>query len=298
MSEFKFGIVEDINDPLSHGRVRVRVHGIHSLSKVDLPTEDLPWASILHSTSSAGKKGIGFGGCGLIVGSDVMVVFRDPGHFQQPIVIGTLPGLYEGEDGSSIKAAKDGTARESDLGRLATGNLTDKTIIKTKNDSVTKVKSDSVSIEEPTSKYAAKYGNNFTYTTPGGHVIELDDTSGAERIHVYHKSGTFTEIHPDGSNVVRTVGDTYSINKKTLNVIVGSNHISSIGGDETTEVGGSVLIVVSGNTVVQTKGDTTLETSGKMLFKSGGDMTFQSGGNINSTASGDQVIKGSTINLN
>ena len=297
MVDFFYGVVEDIDDPLRAGRVRVRVHGLHPTNKQDTPTEDLPWASILHSTSSAGKGGSGFGGCGLLVGSDVMLVFRDPGHFQQPIILGTLPGLFAGEDGSVIKSGSDGTARESDLGRLATGNLTDKTIIKNKNDSVTKTSGD-VSITEPNSPYAAQYTKNFTYTTPGGHVIELDDTSGAERIHVYHKSGTFTEIHPDGTNVIKTVGDTYSINKKKLNIVVGTDSLTSIGGDCLEEVGGDVTIFVSGNTTIRTQGDTDIESSGGMKFKSGGDMIFQSGGNINSTASGDQTIRGATVNLN
>ena len=37
-----FGIVEDRNDPLKIGRVRVRVHGIHTDNKLELSTPDLP----------------------------------------------------------------------------------------------------------------------------------------------------------------------------------------------------------------------------------------------------------------
>lgn len=305
MSDFKFGIVEDIDDPLGAGRVRVRVEGIHSQSKQQLPTTDLPWSSPLHPITSAGKLGVGFGGCGLIVGSDVMVVFRDPGHWQQPVVIGSLPGLHVGEEGSSIKAGRDGTPRESDLGRLATGNLTDKTIIKTKNDSVTKTEGDLV-ITEPKSPYAAKYPSNQTLTTPGGHVIELDDTAGAERIHIYHKSGTFTEVHPDGTNVVRTVGNTYSINKQTLNVTVGSDenvHVGGnvtelVGGNETVTIGGNATETVKGNVNITVTGTTTVKSQGTMNIESSSDIHMKSGGSFTVNAGGDITMNGATINLN
>ena len=47
MPEFTFvGIVEDRMDPENYGRVRVRCFGIHSESKVEIPTEALPWAFI------------------------------------------------------------------------------------------------------------------------------------------------------------------------------------------------------------------------------------------------------------
>lgn len=56
--DFKFpgnyrAIVEDNQDPLKGGRVRVRIFGVHSLDKQETPTEHLPWAepclSLYHS---------------------------------------------------------------------------------------------------------------------------------------------------------------------------------------------------------------------------------------------------------
>ena len=41
---------------------------------------------------------------------------------------------------------------------------------------------------------------------------------GAERIHIYHKAGTFEEIYPDGSRVVKVVSDNYT-------AILGENNI-------------------------------------------------------------------------
>ena len=40
------GLVIDVNDPLKLDRVKVRIHGIHSESTVDIPDNDLPWAQV------------------------------------------------------------------------------------------------------------------------------------------------------------------------------------------------------------------------------------------------------------
>lgn len=47
------GIVEDNNDPLKHGRVRVRLHGLYD----DIPTHALPWSTPNFPLGAGGKKG-------------------------------------------------------------------------------------------------------------------------------------------------------------------------------------------------------------------------------------------------
>ena len=49
-------------------------------------------------------------------------------------------------------------------------------------------------VDEMPSGYRAEYPYNTTYTTKSGHAIELDDTPGYERIHIWHKSGSYEEI--------------------------------------------------------------------------------------------------------
>ena len=44
--EFCFGIVEDRNDPLKIGRVRVRVHGYHTDNKGLISSADL-WSHVI-----------------------------------------------------------------------------------------------------------------------------------------------------------------------------------------------------------------------------------------------------------
>jgi len=68
-----------------------------------------------------------------------------------------------------------------------------------------------VSYNQPTSPYNAVYPFNHVQETESGHIIEYDDTPKAERIHEYHRSGTFREIHPDGKLVSQTMNEKYDI---------------------------------------------------------------------------------------
>ena len=56
----------------------------------------------------------------------------------------------------------------------------------------------SFNIVEHPSSFAAKYPANSAYTTHGGHIVEMDNTKGHERIHVQHKAGTSVELSPSG----------------------------------------------------------------------------------------------------
>jgi GH24 family phage-related lysozyme (muramidase)/uncharacterized protein YcbK (DUF882 family) len=87
------GVVEDrVNDPLKLGRCRVRILGLHSPDKVDLPTSDLPWAVIMQPVTSAAMSGVGQSPTGFVEGTNVIVIFRDE-HKQQPIIIGSVAGI-------------------------------------------------------------------------------------------------------------------------------------------------------------------------------------------------------------
>lgn len=86
------GCVEDRHDPLMRGRVRVRIIGIHTSDKAELPTEDLPWAITLLPTTSAGTSGLGVSPTGLVEGTWVIGFFLDPDDMQQPAVLATMVG--------------------------------------------------------------------------------------------------------------------------------------------------------------------------------------------------------------
>ena len=91
-SNWGMGIVEDINDPLRAGRVRVRVYGLHDVSDAELPYIDLPWSQVMLPVTEAGISGVGTSPTGLVVGSMVYGVFLDGDDKQNFMVLGTVAG--------------------------------------------------------------------------------------------------------------------------------------------------------------------------------------------------------------
>ena len=338
-----YGIIEDRQDPLKIGRVRVRVHGIHNDRKDYISTPDLPWAQVMLPTTSAGFSGFGTQH-GLVEGSTVILFFKDEDSCQQPVVIGSTAGIPQSgykEDGLDVLISRqvdkgfndprrltvadyndtpDGTNPQHspkrgfglttaldtapkiyesrDISYIGKGSsVTEPTLTKddlpyyplyTDNSDLSKLadttdetglhagrdilKSAGVKFlsgkEEIKSPAKPVYPYNKVLQTESGHVLEVDDTPSAERIAIEHRSGTFQEIHPDGSQVTRIVNDNYTI----------------ICRDEDVFVGGKVNIKVLGDANIETVGklnlksfsDGKIDITGKLDIESGGDLTIKS----------------------
>ena len=88
------GEVEDNEDPMELGRVKVRILGYYTNfqggTTADLPTDGLPWATVLQHTSQAGNDGQGESSGQLQPGAIVMGFFMDGEASQMPIVIGVM----------------------------------------------------------------------------------------------------------------------------------------------------------------------------------------------------------------
>lgn len=97
MNNLYTGCVESREDPLKLGRCQVRIVGLHTESKVSLPTKDLPWAYPMQPITSAGTSGVGTTPLGPVEGSWVLIVFMDPDQ-QLPMMLGTLAGSYQTPD--------------------------------------------------------------------------------------------------------------------------------------------------------------------------------------------------------
>lgn len=203
------GVVEDRDDPLKMGRVRVRVYNAHPQKTALVKTSDLHWAPMVMSPISAGHLGVGISPTGVMVGSTVFGFFADAGEKQKPIVLGTLQGV-PGEGKHDVAPRARGS---NDIAAASVG-------------------------PEPASAFAARYPYNKVMKTESGHQIEVDDTPGAERINVYHKSGTYVEIGPDGQLVTKTAGSRFD-------VTVGQETVY-IGGSATVDVQGDVNLTVAG----------------------------------------------------
>jgi len=333
------GVVEDRKDPLFLGRCRVRILGWHTANKAELPTGDLPWAFPVMPITSASQTNAGEAPVGPVEGTWVMGYYRDGELAQEPVMMGTLPGIPEnyakqntgfndprlddpdtdkqtvlksGEakpGGGSISitawpyppktymanAGKEVTIteysneeRQALLGkslyprsknepttsRYARGGADDSSkvetegIVATKNANLqrgqlassysastslvknipemtsapyAKIINTNVftvnlseSISQPPSPYSAVYPFNHVYESESGHLIEIDDTPSKERLHWYHRSGTFTEFHPKGIRTDFVTGHHYHMVHGNAESIIRGRQKRIIEGDSFT----------------------------------------------------------------
>ena len=100
------GVVEDNNDPMKLGRVRVRIRGVHTATQDDIQTTDLPWAQTVLPTTEGGISGIGRS-AHLLPGAEVFGMFLDGDKSQLPLVIGSIPKI---ESSTAVQQASDGAS--------------------------------------------------------------------------------------------------------------------------------------------------------------------------------------------
>ena len=101
------GVVENRHDPLYLGRCKVRCLGWHTEDKNLMPTDDLPWAFPLMPITSASQTAVGQAPVGPVEGTWVMGFFKDGQSGQDPVMLGTLPGIPE-QDARSIYTLTQG----------------------------------------------------------------------------------------------------------------------------------------------------------------------------------------------
>jgi len=257
------GVVEDRSDPKTLGRLRVRCLGYHTEGLDKLPTADLPWAHVMNPITSATVSGLGQSPLGAVEGTWVVGFFQDGSDAQQPIIIGTLPGVpSELPDTGSKKGFMDTIngaypkyKDETDVNRLSVNdenlphssltirkadrttsmgradfNEVDLGVANSRTGSITLSGDDGTAFDEPETPYASTYPHNHVYESEAGHIREMDDTPGKERIHERHSSGSGYEIHPDGSKVTRVKQDNYTLTTNDDFVHIKGNSSTTVDG--------------------------------------------------------------------
>ena len=391
------GVVEDRRDPLMIGRCRVRILGWHTEDKTELPTTMLPWAQPLMPITSASQVGVGQAPIGPIEGTWVMGYYRDGELAQEPVMVGTLPGIPENlakkntgfndsrldtPDTNRNMKKKDGTplpggsplnlmsfpfppkdvsiisggeveiteftheeraAGGSDLlstsaesytsflnprevnepttSKYARGNadtssqvekigifafknrnrlggqLSSKYVytagleLRVPSTTLTQAKAvtdDVKKITQPNSAYDAVYPFNHVYESESGHLVEIDDTPTKERLHWYHRSGTFTEFHPKGMRVDRTMAHHYDMVSGNKNIITGGEENKITKNDYFHVIGGK--LTMSANKDIRIKSDT-----GSVVLDSGINITTISGNDVIINAKNVLTLKGAKI---
>lgn len=182
---------------------------------------------------------------------------------------------------------------EPDTNRLARHQKIRETIVYTKEVAEHKgvqLANGKGSWDQSKTPYNAKYPFNNVYQSESGHVLEFDDTAGTERVHLYHKSGTFTEIDHNGTQVNRIVGDGYQILERSGYVhIVGNLHVT---------VNGAHTLRVENTLDIQVNGSATINVHDNAQLNVAGNLNVSAGGNINMKAGGNFAIDASRIDLN
>ena len=321
------GVVEDRQDPQTLGRLRVRCLGYHTEDLEKLKTADLPWAHVMNPITSATVSGLGQSPLGAVEGTWVVGFFQDGSDAQQPIIIGTLPGVpSELPDTGAKKGFMDAVngaypkyKNETDVNRLAVNSqsvdtsgrsadvednphssLTIRRADRTKSigradfnpvdirvanaggaDSLPG--DDGTAFNEPETPYNATYPHNHVYESEAGHIREIDDTPGKERIHERHSSGSGYEIHPDGSKVTRVKQDNYTLTT--------GDDFAHIKGNSSTTTDGGVRVFVNADGATE-DGHYTIEVGNNAnvniqvnkgnvnVVTSEGDINLKSGKNI------------------
>lgn len=156
---------------------------------------------------------------------------------------------------------------EPDTHRLARGITTDTIVDRKRAEVIENSEAGSVTISEPTTQFNAKYPFNKVFATQSGHVIEMDDTPGYERLTINHRSGTFVEFYPDGKLVTKvTANNTLVVNQDNNTIVLGSQN-TTISSDENKTVNGNLNITIIGNVNVDVTGDYSLNCTGDVSIK-------------------------------
>ena len=235
--EWFMGVVEDRQDPLNLGRIRVRIFGRHSDNKQLVPTNTLPWSQVLLPTNNSNPYPCR-------EGDQVLGMFLDGKNAQISLILGTYPRIPQ-EHADTNKGFNDVRTAEQ-LAKAPVKpnesptnyprNLDEPTSSRlyrneSTDNSIVSLKESRRIPEEPSSGYAAVPPYNNVYESESGHAIEIDDTPGAERLHFYHRSGSYVEYEANGDRVERIQNDKFTV----------------VIGNDTVYVEGDVNVKVNGN---------------------------------------------------
>ena len=276
------GVIENNDDPRKEGRVKVRAFGIHGTNK-EVDTEDLPWAICIHGGYDAN-----------IVpktNSWVFGFFMDGRGAQQPMILGVIPSqmtkvMNPEADGwgalptNNGRVSAEGSDPESfgqpQNHRLTRAEYVQETYVLQQETMRTKevrmAGGDGTRTwSEPPSAYNASYPSNRVIHC-GDNSIEIDSTEGAERIMIWHQSGSFVQVDSAGTKCDKSVSDKYEVNDRNQHV--------SVSGMSTVTIMGNSYVYVEGNKIEEINGDLQQLVHGNYLLSVGQQATMQAGNQV------------------
>lgn len=115
--------------------------------------------------------------------------------------------------------------------------------------------------------YNTQYPFNHVWMSESGHIMEFDDTENSERVHIYHKSGTYEEIDANGTKVTRIIGDKYEILERNGHLYIKGTADVTIDGDHNVKINNALNIDVVGNVNINVNGNMNVDVAGSYNVK-------------------------------
>ncbi len=213
----------------------------------------------------------------------VFGMFLDGRDAQQPLILGLIPtqmtevvnpqvtgwgNIPEKDARILAKGSNPEDIGQPISSKLERGENIEETYVL--NQELSRIKNipianDGGTFEEPAPAYNTEYPFNRVIET-SSHSIELDDTPGAERITIFHKSGSYISIDTNGTTVNKSIGDKYEINDTHQHIYVGGKNIVTIEGDS--------KVLVKGNKIEEIEGDYQQIVHGNHILSVGGQLNL------------------------
>jgi len=127
-----------------------------------------------------------------------------------------------------------------------------------------------------------KYPKAQVRETESGHIIETDDTAGAERVLIKHRTGAGIDLRPDGSIIINARNNTVRVTAGDEKVIVEGNGELIYNGNMKLNVSGNLDISVGGDFNVTTGGDKKETIKGSAKYDVTGSQSTTIGHNMSS----------------
>lgn len=295
------GEVEDRNDPLRLGRVRVRCFGWHTTDKELLPAKALPWANVVMPATAPATSS-----SGLTRGVWVFGFFMDGNKAQRPVVIGHLPGYRFGSPGESeLPRAARGEADYLPPGDvLRDGTVLEEVVVDPNDEQPDDPKTGQVNKwSEPARPTDADYPTAMIQAHESGTYTQI---AGSGRYTVQTNNGSYIEIDAGGNGKWKVITDNYEIvgGSKyvnvagTVNMTVKGNVVNNIEGSLVENITGNVTRNITGTLTETVTGAVEQTYEATKTESVTGAVTENYSSSQTTSASGAVKITGSTIDLN
>jgi hypothetical protein len=121
-----------------------------------------------------------------------------------------------------------------------------------------------IDLDLPTQK-PSEYPFNQVSETQSGHVIEIDDTPGGERVLIKHRTGAGMELRADGSVLISSKRQSVTVTGGDATVIVEGEGNLIYKGDVNLRVAGDFNVDVDGNYNLEIAGDKIENIKGRHI---------------------------------